>query len=263
MQSKWIYGLLVFFLCKSITGLADVEGRVINQTDRTDIQELYLDGPYRHCPIDSSAHGIYTIQVGELDPFPVFCNAKMAGPGWTVIARRTNKELNFFRDWDGYKRGFGDIAGDFFIGLDKLHAITKSQNQELYVHLEDFEGNTRYAKYDEFHIESENDQYRMSALGRFTGDAGDSLRVSQNQKFTTYDRDNDQRANGRNCAAEQMCPWWHNDCSHSQPFGIYVDGIVDIMRTGGIYWYHWRGYEYSYKAMQMMVRPKCSCPNKK
>ncbi|XP_041448300.1 ficolin-1-like [Drosophila obscura] len=258
MQSKWIYGLLVFFLCKSITGLADVEGRVIIETDRTDIQELYLDYPYSHCPIDSSAHGIYTIQVGELDPFPVFCNAKMAGPGWTVIARRTNKELNFYRNWDGYKRGFGDITGDFFIGLDKLHAITKSQNQELYVHLEDFVGNTRYAKYDEFHIESENQLYRMSKLGAFTGDAGDSMIESKNHKFSTFDRDNDNDQG--NCAVQRIGAWWFNHCTWSNLFGIYVNGSVSSMNGKGICWNTWLGSGYSYKSIQMMVRPKCSCP---
>ncbi|XP_022234784.2 ficolin-1-like isoform X2 [Drosophila obscura] len=253
MKSTWLYWLLVFFLCKKSTGLADFTS-VVNELGNANGQNtsiLDINDPSR-CPID---HGIHTIQVVNLEPFEVFCDAKIAGPGWTVIARRTNGQLNFFRNWAEYKGGFGDIAGDFFIGLDKLHAITKSQNQELYVHLEDFVGNTRYAKYDEFHIESENDQYRMSALGRFTGDAGDSLRVSQNQKFTTYDRDNDQRVNG-NCAAQQMCPWWHDSCTLSQPFGMYVDGNVENMKYKGIYWYHWGGYAYSFKAVQMLVRPK-------
>ncbi|SPP79550.1 blast:Ryncolin-4 [Drosophila guanche] len=66
-----------------------------------------------------------------MDPFQVFCDAKMAGPGWLVIARRTTGDLNFYRNWAEYKRGFGDLAGEFFIGLDKLHAITKSQTHQL------------------------------------------------------------------------------------------------------------------------------------
>ncbi|XP_041448259.1 ficolin-1-like [Drosophila obscura] len=259
MQSMWwIYGLLVFFLCKSSTGLADVEVRVINETDSTDIQKLYLDNPYSHCPNDPSAHGIYTVQVGELDPFQVSCDAKMAGPGWTVIARRTNKKLHFFRDWEEYKRGFGDITGDFFIGLVRLHAITKSQTQELYVHLEDFEGNTRYAQYDEFHIESENESYRMSKLGAFTGDAGDSMTYHKNENFSTYDRDNDN--NSGNCAVERMGAWWYDSCTSSNLFGMYLNGNVPSgMEKKGINWYSFRGDRYSHRAIQMMVRPKCNC----
>ncbi|XP_022228129.2 ficolin-1-like [Drosophila obscura] len=250
MQSMWIYWLLVLFLGKS-KGLADVKEQTYLQSFA---QELDFQNPYTQCPIDPGAHGIYTIQVGNQEPFEVFCDAKIAGPGWTVIARRTNEELLFFRNWNAYKRGFGNVRGDFFIGLDKLHAITKSQTQELYIYLEDFEGNTRFAQYDEFYIESENDLYRMSKLGHFIGDAGDSLSYHKNQKFSTYDRDNDASAK-RNCAAVFMGAWWHNDCHHSNLFGMYVNGSVDMFAVG-MCWNHWRGYYYSYKVMQMMIRPK-------
>ncbi|XP_022220889.2 ficolin-2-like [Drosophila obscura] len=204
MQSMWIYWLLVFFHCKS-TGLSAVV-RAGMERNSSGIQ--VFKNPNSHCPLGPTSHGIYTVVLPSLDPFKVYCDEEIAGPGWTVIARRTNGELNFFRNWTEYKRGFGDVRGDFFIGLDKLHAITKLQSHELYVNLEDFEGNTRFARYDEFYIESENDLYRMSKLGAFTGDAGDSMKKCRNQKFSTYDRDNDQWENG-NCALYRMGPWWH------------------------------------------------------
>lgn len=128
-----------------------------------------------------------------------------------MIARRTSNQLNFFLGWEDYKKGFGDLTKDFFIGLDKLHAITKSQPHVLYIHLEDFEGQTRYAHYDDFFVESENQFYAMTKLGRFTGDAGDSLIQNKNQNFSTYDRDND--AWDKNCAVEYMGPWWHINCT--------------------------------------------------
>ncbi|XP_034666112.1 ficolin-1-like [Drosophila subobscura] len=252
MQATWVHWLLVLFLCKS-TGLA-VALSVASGTDGSDVQGLAIQNPNSQCPVDTAVNGIHNITVGNLEPFQVSCDAKIAGPGWTVIARRTSEELLFYRNWDSFKRGFGNISGDFFIGLDKLHAITKAQNQELYVYLEDFEGNHRFAQYDEFYIESENEAYRMSKLGRFIGDAGDSLNVHRNQKFTTYDRDNDVKAN-LNCAVEYMGAWWHKDCHHSNLFGMYLNGSVDIYAKG-MCWKGWRGYYYSYKLMQMMVRPK-------
>lgn len=123
------------------------------------------------------------------------------------MARRTSNKLNFFRSWAEYKNGFGQLDGDFFIGLDKLHAITKSQPHELYIHLEDFEGQTRYAHYDEIFIESENKFYAMTKLGEFTGDAGDSMIHNRNQNFSTFDRDND--GWHKNCAEEYVGAWWH------------------------------------------------------
>ncbi|BFF95777.1 ficolin-2-like [Drosophila madeirensis] len=251
MKTMWIYLLLVFFLGKSIGLSDDAEDTFL----KSDVQALDFQNPYTQCPIDPSAHGIYTIQVGNLEPFQVSCDAKIAGPGWTVIARRTSEELLFYRNWDSFKRGFGNISGDFFIGLDKLHAITKAQNQELYVYLTDFEGNSRFAQYDEFYIESENQAYRMAKLGRFIGDAGDSLNVHRNQKFTTYDRDNDERAKS-SCAVDYMGAWWYKDCHDSNLFGMYLKGSVEHIFAKGMCWRDWRGYFYSYKVMQMMVRPK-------
>ncbi|XP_068150789.1 ficolin-2-like [Drosophila tropicalis] len=208
-------------------------------------------------PMAFGVEGIFEITVPGLDPFPVLCDAQIAGAGYTVIASRSNVELNFFRNWTEYKRGFGDLSGDFFIGLDKLHAITKSQTQELYVHLEDFEGNTRFARYDEFYIESENESYKMSKLGTFTGDAGDSLRPHQDQMFTTYDNDNDTDANN-NCALTRFGAWWYGGCTSSNLFGMYYVG-PSASYAGGVVWYRWRGTNYSYKTMKMLLRPKYIC----
>ncbi len=33
-----------------------------------------------------------------------------------VILRRTDGELNFFRPWESYKKGFGDKKGEHWLG---------------------------------------------------------------------------------------------------------------------------------------------------
>ncbi|BFF95780.1 ficolin-2-like [Drosophila madeirensis] len=95
----------------------------------------------------------------------------------------------------------------------------------------------------------------MSKLGRFIGDAGDSLINQKNQKCTTYDRDNDIKAN-LNCTVEYMGAWCHKDCHQSHLFGMYLKGSVEHIFARGMCWRDWRGFYYSYKVMQMMVRPK-------
>ncbi|XP_046866850.1 microfibril-associated glycoprotein 4-like [Drosophila willistoni] len=212
-----------------------------------------ITGPLTSCPRAFGVEGIFEITVPGLDPFPVLCNAQIAGAGYIVIASRSNAELNFFRDWATYKEGFGDLLGDFFIGLDKLHAITKSQSYELYVHLEDFEGNTRFARYDEFYIENEHESYKMSKLGTYTGNAGDSLDYHRGQKFSTYDGEN-------NCAIGKSGAWWYKNCQNSNLFGQYYGGEFDSkLGYSGMNWDHWRGGYYSYKSIKMMVRPRCTC----
>ena len=68
---------------------------------------------------------------------------------WTAAG-----SVDFYRDWDDYKRGFGDLNGEFWLGLDRIHRLTKERNR-LRVDLEDFNGKTAYAEYDLFGVASE------------------------------------------------------------------------------------------------------------
>ncbi|KAH8355202.1 hypothetical protein KR093_008294, partial [Drosophila rubida] len=113
------------------------------------------------------------------------------GGGWSIVMRRQDGSVDFYRFWKHYQSGFGNVHGEFFIGLDKLHAMTKELDQELLIVMEDMKGQKRYAKYNQFAIDSEANQYAMKVLGEYSGDAGDSLRGHANRKFTTQDRDND------------------------------------------------------------------------
>jgi len=38
--------------------------------------------------------------------------------------------------------------------------------------LADFDGNTRYAEYDNFTVDSAGENYRLAALGTYSGNAG-------------------------------------------------------------------------------------------
>jgi ficolin len=37
--------------------------------------------------------------------------------GWTVFQNKINGEENFIRDWNDYKKGFGDLNGEFGLGM--------------------------------------------------------------------------------------------------------------------------------------------------
>ena len=59
------------------------------------------------------------------------------------------------------------------VGNDMLHLLTSNSRQRLRVDLADFEGNTAYAEYDNFEVESEQEKYRLISLGEYSGTAGD------------------------------------------------------------------------------------------
>lgn len=58
-------------------------------------------------------------------PFQVFCDMETSGGGWTIIQRRKSGLVSFYRDWKQYKQGFGSIRGDFWLGNDHIHRLSR------------------------------------------------------------------------------------------------------------------------------------------
>ena len=111
---------------------------------------------------------MYTIKPDNLHAFDVFCDQTTEGGGWTVFQKRMDGSVDFYRYWNDYKCGFGDLCGEFWLGLDKIHRLTSDDKNVLRVDLEDFEGNTAYAEYNLFGVMSENDKYKL-ILGSYSG----------------------------------------------------------------------------------------------
>ena len=112
--------------------------------------------------------GVYTIDPDSLGSFQVRCDMTTHGGGWTVFQRRQDGSENFYRGWSDYKAGFGDLNGEFWLGLDKIHRLTKSGQDVLRVDLMDFNDAQRYAEYGTFNVAGESDKYRLN-IGNYSG----------------------------------------------------------------------------------------------
>ena len=84
------------------------------------------------------------------------------GRGWTVFQRRIDGSVDFYRKWTDYKNGFGDLKGEFWLGLDKIHRLSSSEQNVLRVDLETFENETAYAVYESFSVGNEDNGYRLN-----------------------------------------------------------------------------------------------------
>ncbi|XP_060043732.1 angiopoietin-4 isoform X2 [Erinaceus europaeus] len=202
----------------------------------------------------ANASGVYIIHVANMtEPRKVFCDMEASGGGWTVFQRRENGSVNFQRNWKDYKQGFGDPAGEHWLGNEVVHQLTSRATYSLRVELQDWEGNEAYAQYEHFQLGSEGQLYRLS-LGGYSGSAGrQSSLVLQGTNFSTRDSDNDNCL----CKCAQMLSggWWFDACGLSNLNGIYYPARHHVRKLNGIRWHYFQGPSYSLRATRMMLRP--------
>ncbi|KAK1789538.1 hypothetical protein P4O66_015458 [Electrophorus voltai] len=217
-------------------------------------------------------NGVYQITPDPKNgTFQVFCDMESYGGGWTMVQQRINGSLNFNRSWTDYKKGFGDVHGEFWLGNDRIHLLTKTRDMVLRIELEDFDGVREYAKYDMFYVANEFLKYRLSVSG-YSGTAGDALQFSKSfnhdQKFfTTPDKDNDMYPSG-NCGNYYGSGWWFDACMSANLNGKYYHKKYKGKRDG-IFWSTWHNmtseyyptnYRQAFKTVKMMIRPKNYAP---
>ncbi|KAJ7308097.1 hypothetical protein JRQ81_008604 [Phrynocephalus forsythii] len=194
--------------------------------------------------------GWYTIYPKNCEPLTVLCDMHTDGGGWIVFQRRADGSVDFYREWDAYKKGFGSQLTEFWLGNDNIHLLTSLGENELRVDLTDFDNNHVFAKYTSFRISGEDDQYRLD-LGSFSeGTAGDSLTVHNSKPFSTKDKHQDHNK----CAETYKGAWWYNACHASNLNGIYWLGAHNSY-ADGVNWKTSKGYNYSFKRSEMKFRP--------
>jgi len=50
--------------------------------------------------------------------------------------------------------------------------LTSGKRQRLRIDVADFEGNSRYAEYDNFKVDTPSAKYKLTSLGTYNGTAG-------------------------------------------------------------------------------------------
>ncbi|XP_065198673.1 angiopoietin-related protein 7-like isoform X3 [Sycon ciliatum] len=178
------------------------------------------------------------------------CDQETDGGGWTVFQRRQDGSVDFYRDWNAYKRGFGSAAGEFWLGLDILHYLTSQAGSTYELRIDMMfktTGEKHYAKWSTFRVEGEANNYRLHVSGFSSPTLVDSMRVHNGQQFSTRDRDHDSHSS--DCSNRYKGGWWYHACYFVNLNGLY--GRSDGDTAGAVYY---QGGFKSLKFVEMKLR---------
>ncbi|KAM5152338.1 microfibril-associated glycoprotein 4-like [Mantella aurantiaca] len=213
--------------------------------------------------VGSKADGVYLIYPGGKysNPVPVYCDMTTKDGPWTVFQKRFDGKVSFYRDWKGYKAGFGRADGEYWLGLQNIYLLTLRKTNHLRVTLVDWDGVERFVTYEDFSlsrlaVDPEEDGYKLYLEGFKEGDptkpAGNPLTGHVGMKFSTYDNDRD--ISPHNCAELYHGAFWYFKCHGANLNGRYQNGTTTEYATG-LVWASWKGAYYSFKKTTMMISP--------
>ena len=181
-----------------------------------------------------------------------------------VIQRRVDASVDFeSKTWCDYVRGFGDVNGNFWIGLEKMHQLTTAQPMSLEISVTTFTGKPFTIYYKKFSVSDAPSNYKLLVSGYSQSSNRllyDPLASYHNGlMFTTRDRDNDKRA-GLNVASDFFRGgWWYGNETTMNLNGNY-EGNVTPTLTGIIVMYIETGMGYRLskpvKSTEMRIRPR-------
>ncbi|XP_067939167.1 ryncolin-1-like [Watersipora subatra] len=184
-----------------------------------------------HYERGSTTPGVYLIDPSSsnFEPFDVWCDF-LDGHGWTVFQKRFDGSIDFYQDWSHYKKGFGTVTKEYWLGLDKIHALTQT-NRKLNILVKAANGTILSGTWSSFIIGSEGDNYKLSvSSAAYSGSLNENgLSYSNGMSFSTKDRDHDEAR--VNCATYWHGAWWYKNC------GSNLNGSYDKTDSSGIFWH--------------------------
>ena len=141
--------------------------------------------------------------------------------------------------------GFGDLEGEFWYGLEKIHCLTTRENVELRIELGNGLKPSIVWTYQLFKVGGAETNYQLIiGQGQGVGNTFDAMAHNNGASFSTPDCDKDARRG--NCVVERAGAWWHNDCSYAH------------LNSNYSHWYNGSRY-VKFTKIQMKIRPKrCS-----
>lgn len=173
--------------------------------------------------------GVYEIIIKD-KLTKVFCDMETNGGGWIRFQNRFDDSVDFNKPWTDYKYGFGDIEGEFWLGLENVHYLTSNGDHLLYMEMLATTNERITALYSNFQIQNEASYYKLMYSACVSGKC-DGVNQHQYQPFSTYDRND--HAFLTTCPEIYSGGWWYNGC-----YDINLNGRPKHKwRMSGVFFY--------------------------
>ncbi|KAM8930895.1 angiopoietin-related protein 3 [Pelodytes ibericus] len=195
--------------------------------------------------------GIYTITPNGSAEFSVYCEIT-SDNAWTVIQKRFDGSVDFNQTWEEYANGFGDLGGEFWLGLEKIYSLARQADYILHIELQDWKNNKRYIEYT-FTLGNAESGYQLH-LSQVSGNIPSALPERTALAFTT----SDQNARDLKCPGEPSSGrWWSTTCGGTNLNAKYIkprSRSKPVKQRGlGLYWKPEKGRAYSLRSTRIML----------
>ncbi|XP_063795272.1 angiopoietin-related protein 3 [Pseudophryne corroboree] len=195
--------------------------------------------------------GIYTIRPNKSEEFSVYCEMT-SDVAWTVIQRRADGSVEFNQTWEDYANGFGDLAGEFWLGLKKVYSLSQQGDYILHIELQDWKDNRRFVEYL-FTLGNEDTSYTLQ-LSQVLGNIPSALSEYTPLQFSTSDH----QSQHLKCPTEiSSGGWWKATCGGTNLNGKYIKpkgrAKAERRRGQGLYWKPEKGRMYSLRSTKIML----------
>ncbi|XP_053386973.1 ficolin-2-like [Mercenaria mercenaria] len=188
----------------------------------------------------------------------VYCDMDIYPYGWTVFQKRFNGSVDFYRNFTEYTDGFGNLRGEFWLGLRYIEEMTSQYESELRLDVVAADSSHAYEVFQNFSL-SKYPKYTLH-LGKKTveqiSNRTNGFSYSNGSDFSTFDHDADQY-NGENCGQLQRGGWWFVNCSRVNLNGEYLTPpggtSTYYYGYGGFIYYLWKQFA-TLKSSQIMFR---------
>ena len=214
--------------------------------------------------VSTAKDGPHTIYPGtpDLPSLPVSCDQETDGGGWIMYLRRLDGTVNFTKNWEAYKRGFGQNGNsttELWLGNENVYQVLQSYGTtecELRIEVDAWDEKQRWLVATNFRMKNESSQYTLDwddVIGPYP-DLYTDWNYHKLLDFRTIDSEN-QACVG--LAGKWNGGWWYGDCTQVFLTGQYFHEETETYKS--IMTWSFKK-KLSLKRARMMLRPSTIRP---